>query len=128
MRTGRPRAGTAEWVTFAVAASILVALAGAITWTWVQHRDPPAVTISQLGDARITGGQRYVTAKVNNAGDETAQAVHVIAGLSIDGAVVAESDQQIDDLSGGETEEVVFVFDAAAPGQITLRVASFAIP
>ncbi|MBA3399715.1 MAG: TIGR02588 family protein, partial [Acidimicrobiia bacterium] len=59
----------------------------------------------------------------------TAEAVQVIGELTIDGEVVAAGEQFIDFLSGGETEEIVFIFDRAAPeAETSLRVASYKSP
>ncbi len=120
---------TPERVTFTVAVAILLALAGAIVYLWIQPRQPPSVTVAMVGDVRLVGSQRYLTGEVRNAGDETAEAVQVIGELTIDGDVVAAGEQFIDFLSGGETEEIVFIFDPAAPeAQTSLRVASYKSP
>ena len=120
---------TPERVTFTVAVAILLTLAGAITYLWIQPRQPPIVIVAVVGDVRLVGTQRYLTGEVRNAGDETAEAVQVIGELTIDGEVVAEGEQFIDFLSGGETEEIVFIFDRAAPeAETSLRVASYKSP
>lgn len=76
--------------------------------------------------AIVASRTRGITAEVTNDGDETAEAVQVHAELNVDGEVVAEGEQIVDFLSGGETEEVVFVFsDVPAGADIELRVASF---
>ncbi len=47
----------------------------------------------------------------------------------MDGEVVADGEQVVDFLSGGETQEIVFVFDTTAPDpEILLRVASYTVP
>lgn len=120
---------TPERVTFTVAVAILLALAGAIVFLWIQPRQPPSVTVAMVGDVRLVGSQRYLTGEVRNGGDETAEAVQVIGELTIDGEVVAAGEQFIDFLSGGETEEIVFIFDRAAPeAETSLRVASYKSP
>ena len=120
---------TPERVTFTVAVAILLVLAGAIVFLWIQPRQPPSVTVAMVGDVRLVGSQRYLTGEVGNGGDETAEAVQVIGELTIDGEVVAAGEQFIDFLSGGETEEIVFIFDRAAPeAETSLRVASYKSP
>ncbi len=120
---------TPERVIFAAAAGILLAIAGSILWLWLQDREPAIVTIERVGAARLVGSQMYVTGAVHNDGDETAEALQVVADLTVDGEVVAEGEQFIDFLSGGETQEIVFVFEATAPdGEIGMRVASYSIP
>lgn len=118
-----------ERVTFGVAVAVLLALGGSILWLWVQPREPAIVTVEAVGERRSAGGQTYVTGRVHNAGDQTAEAVQVVAELTRDGEVVAEGEQSTDFLSGSEVEEVVFVFDVTEPdAQIDLRVASYHIP
>jgi uncharacterized protein (TIGR02588 family) len=127
---GEPRRGrgVAERVVVAIAGGVLLALAGAIGWLWLQPRDPPQLNVSRP-ESRQVDGQRYVSAEVTNDGDETAEAVQVLAELSVDGEVVADGEQVVDFLSGGETQEVVFVFETVAPdAEILLRVASYSVP
>jgi len=120
---------TPERMTFAVAVAVLLALGGAIVVLWVQPREAPNVTVEVVGDVRLVDGQSYVTGEVRNTGDETAEAVQVIGELTADGQVVAAGEQFIDFLSGGEAEEVVFIFDSAAPdAESRLRVASYKVP
>ncbi len=53
----------------------------------------------------------------------------MVGELTIDGEVVAAGEQFIDFLSGGEIEQIVFIFDRAAPeAETALRVASYKIP
>jgi uncharacterized protein (TIGR02588 family) len=125
----RRRRGTAERVVVAVAGGVLLALAGTIGWLWLQPRDPAQLKVGPPEVLRQVDGQRYVSATVRNDGDETAEAVQVVAELSVDGEVVADGEQVVDFLSGGETQEVVFVFDTTAPdAEILLRVASYSVP
>lgn len=120
---------TPERVAFAVAAAILLGLAGAIVVLWVQPREPASLRVEQVGEVRVVGTQSYLRGEVRNTGDETAEAVQVIAQLRVDGEVVAEGEQSVDFLSGGESEEIVFILDRAAPNAETeLRVASYKIP
>ncbi len=119
----------AERVTFAVAVGILVVLAGSIVWLWAQPREPAIVTVAPSGDRRVTDSQTYVTARVSNTGDDTAEAVQVRAELTVDGEVVAEGEQTIDFLSGGESEQVVFVFDVTErDALVNLRVGGYSVP
>jgi uncharacterized protein (TIGR02588 family) len=113
----------------AIAGGVLLAVAGAIGWLWLQPRHPAQLTVGPPEVLRQVGGQRYVSAEVKNDGDETAEAVQVVAELSVGGEVVADGEQVVDFLSGGETQEIVFVFDTAAPdAEILLRVASYTVP
>ena len=125
----RQSMSTAERVTFIVAVGILAILAGSIVWLWAQPRGPAIVTVAPSGDRRVTDSQTYVTARVRNSGDDTAEAVQVRAELTVDGEVVAEGEQTIDFLSGGESEQVVFVFDVTEPDALVdLRVGGYTVP
>jgi uncharacterized protein (TIGR02588 family) len=127
-RTRRERT-KAEWVVFGLASAVILLLAGAIGWLWTQPYDPPNVTAERVGEARVLGTDSYVTTEVTNDGDETAEAVQVQAEMTVDGEVTAEAEQIVDFLSGGETEEVVFIFsDVPAGAEIEVSVASFKVP
>src|SRR5688572_21118850 len=125
----RRRRGAAERVVVAIAGAVLLAVAGAIGWLWVQPRDPAQLSVGPPELLREVDGRRYVSAVVRNDGDETAEAVQVVAELNVGGEVVADGEQVVDFLSGGETQEVVFVFDTTAPdAEILVRVASYTVP
>ena len=114
---------------FAIATAIILVLAGSIGWLWAQPSDPAHVTVEMLGEPRVVDESSYYSAELTNHGDETAEAVQVRAELIADGEVVAEGEQIVDFLSGGKTEELVFVFtDVPTGAQIELRVASFKVP
>lgn len=128
MTASRPRL-TPERATFAAASSILLGIGGAIALLWVQAREPARLTVELVGDVRVVDSQSYLIAQVRNAGDETAQAVQVVAQLTAKGEVIADGEQLIDFLSGGEVVEIVFILDESAPDAETeLRVASYRIP
>lgn len=66
---------------------------------------------------------------IQNTGGDTAQTVQIIAELTVDGDVVEDGEQQIEFLSGGETEEGAFIFTTdPASGELTLHVASYTAP
>ena len=114
---------------FAASLVVLLLLAGAIVALWVQQRDPAILTVEQVGTVRVAGGHSYLTAEVRNSGHETAEAVQVVAELRIEGDVVAEGDQSIDFLSGGEVETIVFIFDQVTPtGDIDLQITGYKVP
>lgn len=128
MSTDRRRV-TPERAAFLVSVAILVALALAIVFLWVRQRDPVTLTVHQVGAVRVAGELRYVTADVRNTGDETAQAVQVVAELVVDGEVLADRAQLVDFLPGGEVETVVFIFDRTPPdADVELRAGSYQVP
>lgn len=129
MSTNRRTRTTPEWIVFAIATGIILALVGSIGWLWTQPYDPARVTVQPVAEPRVEGRQSYISAQVTNHGDETAEAVQVHAAMSVDGVVVAEGDQTVDFLSGGKSEEVVFVFtDVGTNADIELRIVSFKLP
>lgn len=129
MGEGRRGRGAAERLVAAIAGGVLLAVAGAIGWLWLQPRDPAQLNVGRPEVVREVDGHRYVSAEVKNDGDETAEAVQVVAELSVDGEVVADGEQVVDFLSGGETQEIVFVFDTGPPdAEILVRVASYTVP
>jgi uncharacterized protein (TIGR02588 family) len=132
-QAGQERAGSrsvAEWVTFAVAALILAAVAGLVIYDWfATPMTPPVLAVSQSGAVERVGDQYRIAFEVRNDGGDTAEAVQVIAELQRDGEIVADGEQQIDFLSPGESEEGAFLFgEDPASGELTLRVASYKEP
>lgn len=125
-RQTRPRRSTAEWVTFAIACAVLGLVIGTIASLRTGGKPlPPAFTVSSV-PAREEAGRFHVRARVQNRGDETAENVQVVAELkTVDGEPV-EAEQVIDFLSGGDQEELEFVFaDDPASGELDIEVRSF---
>jgi uncharacterized protein (TIGR02588 family) len=124
-----PERTLAEWVTFGIAALILLAIIGGVIYDWsAMPPSPPVLTIRQTDDVREESGQFYVHFEVENSGGDTAEAVQVIGALRV-GSEEQTGEQQIDFLSGGETAEGAFVFTRdPAEGELELRVASYKLP
>ncbi|MEI2579544.1 TIGR02588 family protein [Scytonema sp. PRP1] len=126
----RPRS-LAEQTTFGIAALILTVIVGLVLYIWFdkEKRQPPDITVSNQGTVREASGQFYVPFEIKNIGGGTAESVQVIAELRINGEVEESGEQQIDFLSGGETEEGAFVFSRnPQEGELVLRVASYKLP
>ena len=125
----RQSMSTAERVTFTAAVGILVILAGSIFWLWAQPREPAIVTVAPSGDRRVTDSQTYVTARVRNSGDDTAQAVQVRAELTVDGEVVAEGEADDRLPLRRRVRASGFVFDVTEPDALVdLRVGGYVVP
>lgn len=127
----RPKRTPAEWITFGIASCILVSVVGLVLYAWwgTNYQNPPEVAVMESGDVREAEGSYYVPFEVTNAGGGTAESVQVIAELEVNGEVIESAEQQIDFLSGGETEEGAFVFSQdPQSGELTLRVASYKLP
>jgi uncharacterized protein (TIGR02588 family) len=122
---------TAEWVSLGISSILLTGVIGLVIYTWTasEHQQPPEVSVVSSPEVREAGGQFYVPFTVTNEGGGTAESVQIIAELSIDGEVEETGEQQIDFLSGGETEEGAFIFtrDPQA-GDLVVRVASYKLP
>lgn len=125
-RQSRPRRSTAEWVSFAVACAVLGLVIGAIASLRIGGEpQPPAFTVRSV-PARQEAGRFHVQARVENHGDETAENVQVVAELTTPGEAPVEAEQVIDFLSGGDQEEVEFVFaEDPASGELDIEVRSF---
>lgn len=124
----RPSRSGAEWVTFAVASAILLAVVAAIASLWASGPPEPASFVVRTLPARQAEGGYYVRATVENRGDETAEGVQVVAELTMSGTVAEEGEQAIDFVSGGESEEVEFVFtEDPAEGEVEVTVRSYKV-
>lgn len=125
-RQARPRRSTAEWVTFAVACAVLALVVGAIASLRIGGKPPPPAFSVSSSPARQEGGRFHVRAVVENTGDETAENVQVVAELQTGSEAPVEAEQVIDFLSGGDQEEVEFVFaDDPSSGELSIEVRSF---
>ena len=121
----------AEWITFGIACAILAAVVGMVGLLWVDEtrKQPPDVAVVRSGNIRQASGQFYLPFSVTNSGGTTAESVQVMADLVVNGEVAESGEQQIDFLSGGETEEGAFVFTRnPQAGEVVLRIASYKLP
>jgi uncharacterized protein (TIGR02588 family) len=120
----------AEWVTFAIACSILSILIGLVLYNWLTKKhEPPIISVTRHTPIRETQGQFYVPFTVTNTGGETAESVQIIAELRVNGEVLEYGDQQIDFLSSGETQEGAFIFSRnPSQGQLIVRSSSYKLP
>lgn len=126
--TERPPRSAAEWTTFAVALAILLVVVGAIGLEASRPSDPPDPIAKLDGSPRDLGGRFHVDVVVENRGDETAEAVQVVASLDVDGEVL-ETDETVDFLAGGDQAELTFVFEQDPDeGELSVRVAGFQSP
>jgi uncharacterized protein (TIGR02588 family) len=76
----------------------------------------------------VVQGQFYVPFIVTNTGGGTAEAVHLVGELRVNGRLEEAGDQEIDFLSRGK-EEGAFVFSRdPRQGDLRLRVASYKLP
>lgn len=119
----------AEWVTFAVASAVLLVVVGAIASLWMDGAErPPGFAVRTLG-VREDEGRFHVRARVENTGDQTAEGVQVVAELTAGHGAPEEGEQTIDFLSGGEEEQVEFIFTTdPAGGDLVVDVRSFKVP
>lgn len=125
-RQRRPSRSTAEWVTFAIACAVLALVIGAIASLRIGGKPNPPVFNVSSAPAKEQGGRFHVRAVVENTGDETAENVQVVAELQTGSEAPVEAEQVIDFLSGGDGEEVEFVFaDDPASGELEIEVRGF---
>lgn len=125
----RPPRTAAEWVSFAVSGALLAVLVAVIAMQIPGEHTPPALTVTRAGAIREAGGSFYVPVDVENAGDETAQNVQVLASLKTSDGEEVIGDQVVDFLAGGEVKRLEFVFDEdPADGELTLTVSGYGVP
>lgn len=124
---GRDPRTAAEWVTFAIACALLVALA-VVIGTRSGDDAPAEPAAVQTGPIIRSAAGYEVRVEVRNVGGRTAAEVQVRAELTIDGEVT-ESDQVVDFLAGDDTEDLTFVFeDDPADGELVVEVMGYATP
>ena len=117
----------AEWVTFGIAVVVVVVIVGLVAVEIPGSKAPPSPAV-RVGAIEDRGGQFVVPVSVTNDGERSASEVQVIASLEVDG-VEAESDQVVDFLSGGEVEELEFVFDEdPEDGELDVRIGGYQLP
>jgi uncharacterized protein (TIGR02588 family) len=121
----------AERITFSIALLILGFIVGLVVYIWAdeQNQQPPTIA-AFLGDKiRESSRQFYVPFSVTNTSGSTAESVQIIAELRVKGQVLQSSEQQIDFLSNGETEEGAFIFNTdPRQGELVIRAASYKLP
>ncbi len=130
-RRGRPvpSRSTAEWFTFSVASVILLCVLAAIASLWLGGtRDQPVFSVRTVEVRQARDGY-HLRVEVHNGGDHTAEAVQVVAEATFGEGDTEEGEQEIDFLSGGEREEVEFVFGRdPRDGDLEVGVASYKVP
>lgn len=117
----------AEWVTFGIAAALVLAVLGAILSQVAAPSTPPSPRV-EVGTVEERDGQFVVPVAVVNEGDATAANVQVTATLTTDDGE-STADQTVDFLAGGEEQELEFVFeDDPVGGELVVRVGGYALP
>lgn len=121
---GRP---PVEWVTFTVAV-VIIGIVVALVATEIPKSKTPPAPVAEPGVVEARGDRYVVPVVVHNRGQRTATDVQVRATLTVDGEE-HEGDQLVDFLSGGESEEVEFVFeDDPTDGELEVRVTGLGLP
>lgn len=117
-----------EWISFAVAVSILGFVIGLIVVQALGPDRPAAPVATREGPVRRVGVRYVVPVTVENHGDRAASNVQVLAELRVEGRT-ATGEQQIDFLAGHERATLEFAFDDkpdADAAELTVGVAAFA--
>ena len=116
-----------EWVTFAVSVVIIGIVVALVAVEIPGSKTPPA-PVAEPGIVEPRGDHYVVPVVVENRGERTAAEVQVHATLTIDGEE-HDGDQVVDFLSGGEVEELEFVFDDdPTEGDLEVRVTGYGLP
>lgn len=120
--TGR---SVAEWTTLAGSCAVLFLVISLIVFQMRGELEPPAPVAALTGEVRVVDGRHHVGVEVENNGDLTAANVQVSAELIV-GETEISADQTILFLVGGETADVVFVFDLdPAVGELSVTVGAY---
>ena len=123
-RRGR---SSAEWLTFALSIAVVAVVVALIAVEIPQSRRP-AMPVATQGVPMARGDVFVVPVEVENRGERTAQDVQVQVTLTVDGEE-HEGDQVVDFLSGGELEEMEFLFDVDPDaGEVEVRVTGYTVP
>lgn len=124
---GRNRRSPAEWITFALALVVLGVVAGLVV-AEIPQSSAPASPVAEVRAVERRGDRHVVIVEVGNEGERTAQDVQIEASLAVDGDE-SSGDQVVDFLSGGEEEELEFVFDDdPSAGELVVRVTGYSVP
>lgn len=118
-----------EWVTLAVSALILLALAGLIVYESLREEgDPPVIVVeADFDGVREAAGHFYLPVTVWNEGGRTAEAVEVAIRLG-EGAEMEQVVVETQFLPGGGSFEGVAVFERRPEQEEVGFVASFVEP
>ncbi|MGP1375201.1 MAG: TIGR02588 family protein [Almyronema sp.] len=127
-----PKRTPAEWVSFAIASTILIGVVGLASYLWIgtpKTQNPPQLKVTQQAARQTQNHQFYVPFVVVNQGGQTVDSVQVIAELRINGEVAESGEQQFQFLSSNETESGAFVFQQnPSQGELIIRIASYSLP
>ncbi len=119
----------AELISLLIGGIILSGVLGAVLFLWVRDRNPQPPILEVQSNVEERQGRYYVPFTVVNTGEETAEAVQVIAELKVNDTVVEWGEQQIDFLSSQEEAEGAFIFTRSpTSGELTVRTASYKLP
>ena len=125
---GRDPRTAAEWVTFAVAVVLVLGVIALVVSEIPGGKAPPSPAV-EVGGVGERDGRFVVPVRVENRGERTAADVRVDATLTVDGEDVEEADLLVDFLSGGEKEDLEFVFDEDPDeGTLDVRVTGYRLP
>jgi uncharacterized protein (TIGR02588 family) len=119
---------SAEWLTFAVSAAVLLVVMGLVALQ-IPTEDKPPLPVARITSFGEERGESYVVVvEVENRGDTTAENIQVSVSLETEEATV-EGDQTIDFLAGEEKHEIEFLFDEnPSSGELDVRVTGYGIP
>jgi len=125
--TSRQPRSPAEWASLIGSAAIVFFVVALIV-VQIPGEDRPAAPTARVEDVRRVGEAFHVEVAVRNRGDRTAAQVQVTADLTV-GEETSTAEQTVDFLSGGEEQQVIFVFDEdPSSGELRVSVTGFAVP
>lgn len=129
--SGRGGRSLAEWVTFGISASIVLALVALVTYFHLTTPATPAAieVETRLDETYQSGSRYYLPITVRNTGGSTGEDVRVRATLTDGGARSESSEVLIPFLAGGGSNRAVVAFGGdPRQGQISAVVVSYLEP
>lgn len=101
-----------------------------IAYDWLTTPPTPTqLEVQQPEPVRAANGQFYVPFELTNTGANTAEAVRVLAELTVDDSMAESGEQEFAFVGGGETVTGAFVFSTdPSKGELVLRVESYQEP
>ena len=112
----------AEWALAAVGCAFAILMIGLLVQQAFQSPDTPPALSAEVLMIVPRGEGHLVEAEISNTGGSAARTVLVEGRLIVDGAVLEQSDAQLDYLPGGATRSVGLVFEED-PAQGRVEVA-----
>lgn len=115
-----------EWVVLVISVVAVIGIVGFLALHGLSDRGRPPEPVVKLHrhEAYVAPTGWFLPATASNNGDQSAEAVTLLATATVDG-VEEEAEVTIDYLPSGTQVKVTFGFSAEPEGEIEVRVTGF---